>query len=409
MRILQVGTGFSQIPSTGTYATERVIHYLSTAISELKHEVTVLDIKIPNRQVCPYEIEEVEIHQERRDVNFATHTLRGLMFASAIGTKLKNMVNKGKFDIVHFNNQFSARNINLVHGQNVASFYTLHNGIWNDSDMCRSMFQRLRYFQDIRAMRTTSKLVCLNNAIESNVNAYFGIPENRTVVISNGISPHWFENQQLNEKLIENYAKLGNKIILSVARIAPWKNQLTIARAIPLVAKEVAGVHFLFVGPVADMKYYKKICNFLEESNSMSKVSFIGEIPYADLPTLYSISSIVVCPSIFEASPLVPLEAMARGTPVIASDIVPFYELSKYDIGRNVPVLEYEALARTIVELIDDESLRIVTGMKAREYVRTHYTWEIIARKMIRAYESVVHGIKFQPETVDSDHGAIDN
>jgi glycosyltransferase involved in cell wall biosynthesis len=89
--------------------------------------------------------------------------------------------------------------------------------------------------------------------------------------------------------------------------------------------------------------------------------------------------------------PLKVLEAMAAGTPVIASDIAPVRELVAHrEHGLLVRAGRPELIARAIRELDDDPALRRALGICALERVRANYTWEAIERRTERWYRDAV-------------------
>ncbi len=270
--------------------------------------------------------------------------------------------------------------------------YTVHNPIWLSSEVCGLARERLKFHQDIMAMRGADVVVCLNKATVSNIVRYVEVEEARIAIVPNGVPDELFKEAAVSLALLSRYAGNNQHVVLNVARIAPYKNQLTLAKAIPLVTKEVPNTRFLFVGPTGDSAYYKRIVEELTHARAMPWVSFVGEVPYADLREFYSMATLAVFPSLYEGMPLVALEAMAQGRPVISSDIEPFRELLDNDKGRVVAALDHETLAKTIVEMLRDEDLRKRMGQEAKEHVRGNYTWEGVAKKVLRIYEQVQHG-----------------
>ena len=89
-----------------------------------------------------------------------------------------------------------------------------------------------------------------------------------------------------------------------------------------------------------------------------------------------------------EAAPLVPLEAMAAGLPVVASDIGGGAEL--IESGKNgllVPPASVDSLARAIDSLLADDALRRRMGEAARERIVERYTIEAMTRQTVAVYE----------------------
>jgi phosphatidyl-myo-inositol alpha-mannosyltransferase len=390
MRILQVGTGFASLPPTGAYATERTIHFLSGAMAALGHEVTVLDVEDKNRPSVPYRIEEVPLRW-RRDSNLLTHTIRGIAFSRAILNNLQELSGQQKFDVVNFNNQFSAWHIPLLLKYNLPAVYSLHNALWYDSNACRSAWQKLKFFQDLRAMRLANVVICQNNTTGQNLEKILNIAHQKIAVVPLGIADNWFKITNVSEKIRRQFSPAGEPLILHVARIAPYKNQITLVRAMEIIVKKVPDARLLFVGPISDRHYYQELKGTIAGARLASHIIFTGELPHADLPEIYSLSSVFACPSVMEAFGVVIMEAMAQGKAVVASNIETFRELLGEARGITVPVFDHEAMANAIITSLNNKLMREEMGQKAKEYVKANYTWEKVAKKTIEVYSGITN------------------
>ena len=389
MKILQVGTGFASMPPAGAYGTERTIHCLSAAMTALGHDVTVIDIEEKNRPPIPYQVVEVPLRW-RKDVNLPTHILRGFAFRQASRQGLRTLLQKEHFDIINFNNQFSASHISLARSHTIPVVYSLHNALWYNVWACRSSWQRLKFFQDIRAMKTADIVICLNKTTSFNLTRYFSIAPIKIAVTPNGINEKWLVEREVPEDLRNRYAPNNEYVILHVGRIAPYKNQLTLVFAIPPVIKEIPKVRFLFIGPVTDKHYYHRLQSAITGLGVDNYVSFLGEIPYDELPHFYSLCTVFVCPSSSEAMPTVILEAMAQSKAIVTSDIEPFSDALPRGVGTTVPTFDHQTLAHVISNMIKDASLREKMGQRAKEHVRRNYTWDNVAKRTAQVYEDVL-------------------
>jgi phosphatidylinositol alpha-mannosyltransferase len=90
-----------------------------------------------------------------------------------------------------------------------------------------------------------------------------------------------------------------------------------------------------------------------------------------------------------ESFGLVVAEALARGTPVVASDIPGFRAVLGADAGLLVPPGDERALADALVDLLADESRRQAFGVAGHRLVRERYGWDGIAARLLRIYELV--------------------
>jgi phosphatidylinositol alpha-mannosyltransferase len=100
-----------------------------------------------------------------------------------------------------------------------------------------------------------------------------------------------------------------------------------------------------------------------------------------------------------ESFGLVVAEALARGTPVVASDIPGFRAVLDDDAGLLVPPGDEPALVDALVELLADEGRRQAFGVAGHRLVRERYGWDEIARRLLGIYE-LVTAVRVEPETV---------
>jgi glycosyltransferase involved in cell wall biosynthesis len=106
------------------------------------------------------------------------------------------------------------------------------------------------------------------------------------------------------------------------------------------------------------------------------KVFFIGQRPENQVGAYFRASDIFSLTSREDPFPLVNLEAMSYGLPIVAfREAGGAQEALLPDAGIVVPYLDTTAMAEAIVSLIRDESLRQRLGRKAAEKCKTHYQW----------------------------------
>jgi D-inositol-3-phosphate glycosyltransferase len=95
-------------------------------------------------------------------------------------------------------------------------------------------------------------------------------------------------------------------------------------------------------------------------------------------------------PSHYESFGMVALEAMACGTPVVASQVGGLAFLVRDgETGFVVPGNDFQGMANRLMELMKDKELRIKLGNKSTEYAQM-YAWEIISSKIIEVYNQML-------------------
>jgi D-inositol-3-phosphate glycosyltransferase len=121
-------------------------------------------------------------------------------------------------------------------------------------------------------------------------------------------------------------------------------------------------------------------------------VLFVGKRSQETLPYYYSAAEIVVVPSHYESFGMVALEAMACGTPVVASQVGGLAYLVKDGVtGFVVPNDDPVALGEQLTELVNQTELRRILGEQAAEYA-IDYDWGKISRQIVDLYHAVLDG-----------------
>jgi D-inositol-3-phosphate glycosyltransferase len=116
----------------------------------------------------------------------------------------------------------------------------------------------------------------------------------------------------------------------------------------------------------------------------------LGKRDQDTLPYYYSAAEAVVVPSHYESFGIVALEAMACGTPVVASQVGGLaYLVQDGKTGFTVPASDVDALADRLSRLIHDQELRNRLGEKASK-VAEEFSWDIIAKQVLDLYEEML-------------------
>jgi len=190
------------------------------------------------------------------------------------------------------------------------------------------------------------------------------------------------------------------RTILFVGRIEPLKGLEVLFQAIALLRKRKDLKDNAFCLTViggepdgssdtvsAEMTRLQSLRN---QAGLQDMVTFLGKRGQETLPYYYSAAEVVVVPSFYESFGLVALEAMACGTPVVASQVGGLAFLVQDGVtGYTVPVEDPQALADRLFTLLNDEGLRQKMGQRAVEVARK-YAWQNIAEQLLAVYRDVL-------------------
>ena len=176
----------------------------------------------------------------------------------------------------------------------------------------------------------------------------------------------------------------GEHFILYVGRIERRKNLKTLIGAyVRLRQADATRAKLVLVGP--NEYYYDDIFAAARDSGYAADLVFTGHIPQEDLVAIFNAASVFVYPSLFEGQGVPPLEAMACGTPVVASNAASIPEVVG-DAALTVDPLDAEAFAAAISTVLTDGELR--TRLTAKGLQRAaRFSWEDTARIIVRVYQ----------------------
>jgi len=118
------------------------------------------------------------------------------------------------------------------------------------------------------------------------------------------------------------------------------------------------------------------------------RVRWLGSVPFAELPAVYCAATLVVYPSLYEGFGFPPLEAMAVGTPVVASDRGSLPEVLG-DAAVLIDPATPRALAQALEGLLTNSDLRRKLKDKGMTRAR-QFTWEKCAARTVEAYREVL-------------------
>jgi len=194
----------------------------------------------------------------------------------------------------------------------------------------------------------------------------------------------------------------NERMILFVGRIEPLKGVETIIKAMSQFRLSDVSrqhpVHLAIIGGDpnasaeemnAEMRRLQKLCHDLCMDRM---VVFLGKRGQDTLPYYYSAAEVLVMPSHYESFGLVALEAMACGTPVVASQVGGLAFLVQDGMtGYSIPDQDPDALAEGLKKILDDTHTRETMGRNAAEYAR-QYSWPIISAQIIKLYEAITRG-----------------
>jgi glycosyltransferase involved in cell wall biosynthesis len=235
--------------------------------------------------------------------------------------------------------------------------------------------------------RRAQRIISVSQATAHDLLHYYKILPGKVSVTREGVEPS-FGTVPHEDRLwaLRRQYKLERPVILSVGARRPHKNLARLVRAFASLVPHVAH-DLLLVGP-ADNRFPDEAREVAAEAGLNGRVRFLDWVPETDLASLYALADLVVVPSLVEGFGLPALEAMASGTPVLATRTSSLPEVVG-EAGVLVDPYDTEALASGMRELLYDEARRQRLAEAGRMRAQS-FTWRQVARQVLRVYEGAV-------------------
>jgi glycosyltransferase involved in cell wall biosynthesis len=172
--------------------------------------------------------------------------------------------------------------------------------------------------------------------------------------------------------------------LLHVGHCGPYKNIEGILRALPRIRRRLAApVVLTKVGG----QFNPGQRALIRQLGIDDAVHHVGAIPLDDLVRTYARGDVLLTPSLYEGFGMTALEAMACGTPVVASNVGSLPDVVG-DAGLLVPPTDIEAIADAVVRVVTDRELRDTLRQRGLERARS-FTWERTARETLAVYREI--------------------
>jgi PEP-CTERM/exosortase A-associated glycosyltransferase len=217
-----------------------------------------------------------------------------------------------------------------------------------------------------------------------------GIAREKILVMPNGVDSNYFIPQARAENLAARYQLNGNPVIGFIGSFYRYEGLDFLLAAMPELAKRVPDVRLLLVGGGQDEARLRD-----RARNLGRHVIFAGQVPHDEVKNYYSIMDIVVCPRhrmrlTDLVTPLKPLEAMAMGRMVLASDVGGHLELIRHDhTGILFKADDREDFLSHAAHACENRGRRTEIACAARRYVEAERNWRGLVSNYLPVYQAI--------------------
>ena len=256
------------------------------------------------------------------------------------------------------------------------------------------------------AIEMADAVIAVSESTKADLLRLFRVDPARVHVIHNGIDLEEYAERRDDEVLQRHGVDPARPYVLFVGRITRQKGIIHLVKALRHLDPGFQVVLCAGAPDTPEIAAEMKSAVEAAQQGRPGVVWIEKMLPKAEIIALYSGAEVFVCPSIYEPFGIINLEAMACGTPVVASAVGGIPEVVVHgETGLLVPVEQNKEapfepvnaerfalnLAEAINELMRDEVRRRHMAREARRRVEENFSWEVIAQKTAELYRVVGH------------------
>lgn len=322
---------------------------------------------------------------------------RRLFFAGSALSLFRKLHDLWKFDLVHFNEPHI-----LVDKPKLPTVCTLHSTQVNELMQklaCATTLKTtvgIRDFilkgsigsiSDIFTAHATDKIICPSPNLAALIRSYCFVDEQKALVVPNGIDLEMFSKTKCEDAtaFLKQYGLEEDNYVLFVGRLGVLKGVQYLIEAFKSISVERPNVKLVIVGSGNFENHLKCLAHGIR---NIVFTGYVGSLK--ERKTLFENSLLVVVPSLYEAFPMVLLEAMACSKAVIASNVGGIPSLVRHGkSGFLSKAGDPEDLAKFINILYEDKRLRENMGSLGRELVERNFSVDRMIDQTLLVYKSL--------------------
>jgi len=234
------------------------------------------------------------------------------------------------------------------------------------------------------AIRRSSRIIAVSNFTKNDILAnYKSVPEEKIEVTYEASEDFCMLSPNKDKEILARYG-IMKPYVMYVGNAYPHKNLERLVLVFKKLKKKKKDLKLVFVG---NEDYFYRCLKEMVKKEKAGGIIFVGYVPDYELDTFYHNAEAFVWPSLYEGFGLPPLEAMAKGTPVISSDHACMKEILEssayYFDAENI-----DNMVSSIEKVLENKNLRRELTDKGYKQIEK-YSWKRMARETLEIYEKL--------------------
>ena len=342
------------------------VHFFAREARRRGHHVDIITSNLPGAEPQPH-----VIRLGRSQPVYANGSQARVTIGLGLRRRMRKLLERGRYDIVHVHSPLTP-NLPLlaIEESDVPVVGTFHT--YFDRSVGYSLLND--FFQ--RRLDKLAAAICVSHSTTVALERYFSAPWQ---IIPNGIDTDVFHPSVGAPPAIRKDVPS----ILFLGRFDPRNGLSTLIDSFRKVKGKQRPAQLVVVGDGPLREHYYR------QARGDEDITFVGAV-LEGRPSYYAHSSIYACPTTKASFGITLLESMACATPIVCSDILGFRDVVVHE--REALMTQCgnaDALADSLVRLLDDEALRIQLGTTGR-HEAMQYSWPRVTSQVLEVYRTVL-------------------
>jgi PEP-CTERM/exosortase A-associated glycosyltransferase len=334
---------------------------------------------------------------------YATPALRALALMRALERRIEAVATEVKPDLLHAHSpvlnalpaQRVARRLGLPMVYEVRAFWedaAVDHGTTREGSLRYRLTRRL----ETHALRRADAVITICEGLEHDIVAR-GIPARKVTVVPNAVDVEGFSVGGRPDAALERALGLeGGPVIGFIGSFYAYEGLALLVDALPRMLERRPTLRLLLVGGGPEESTLRARAASLGVSE---RVLFVGRVPHADIRRYYDLIDVLCYPRMpmrltHLVTPLKPLEAMAQGRLVVASDVGGHRELIRDgETGVLFRAGDVEDCAASVLAVLDRSDGGDSLRRQARSFVEAERTWASSIARCERVYRSLLDAV----------------
>jgi glycosyltransferase involved in cell wall biosynthesis len=317
-------------------------------------------------------------------------------FLNLTGVTLKRAESSVLWRTVGIVKQLKKDQVSLYHGlsqelplgissSGIKSVVTIHDLIYLRFPSYFSFIDRQIYRMKAKlACKNANGIIAISDRTKQDLVELLHVPSEKIRVIYQSCDDSFGKkfSPAFKQEVLEKYS-LPEKYLLNVGTIEPRKNLLLVVKAL---ANLPADLSLVVIGK--PQAYAGEVKAEIHRLNLDTRVIFLQNVSFLDLPAIYQLASVFVYPSLYEGFGIPIIEALTSGTPVVAATGSCLEEAGGPG-SLYISPTDHDGLSKAILSILNDEGKQALMREKGLEYVRK-FDKAMVTKQLHDYYQEII-------------------